>query len=459
MAIGFQRRFAARLGVDPARVTLDHVGLNHLSWERAVRLDSEDVLAALLRDHGEEIAAEVGLRPGLLRRLGVVPSYYLRYFYAHDAVVREQREAPSRAAEVAAMGKQLLELYADPALVTKPELLTRRGGAFYSEAAVALIASLLGDRGDTQVVNVRNDGTLPFLGQEAVIEVPATVTASGATPLPVPPVEPLYAGLIAHVSGADLPVEEEAPARAFAARGFGADVVVRNDTFAPLRAGASARWGVAVVCDAGINAVGVSPTGDVARFPPLGRLSGDWGGGHGLGEEALCRAVRAEDGRGAPTAPAGLVTAYFGTATVEELVLGLHLGQVDGGRLHELAPGALAAARDGDAVALALVERQAEEVTVLAEVCLWRLRLLETPTEVVLGGGLLTSGDPLLVALLAAGFARRAPRAAPTVADAPPVLGAALLGLDRLGAPPEAGTRLRGEYADLGGPVRRCRPA
>lgn len=200
VAIGFQRRFAARLGVDPARVTLDHVGLNHLSWERAVRLDGEDVLPALLRDHGDEIAAEVGLRPGLLRRLGVVPSYYLRYFYAHDAVVREQREAPSRAAEVAAMEKQLLELYADPSVVTKPELLARRGGAFYSEAAVALIASLLGDRGDTQVVNVRNGGTLPFLGAEAVIEVPSTVTASGATPLPVPPVEPLYAGLIAHVS-------------------------------------------------------------------------------------------------------------------------------------------------------------------------------------------------------------------------------------------------------------------
>lgn len=200
VAIGFQRRFAVRLGVDPARVTLDHVGLNHLSWERAVRLDGEDVLPALLRDHGEDIAAEVGLRPGLLRRLGVVPSYYLRYFYAHDAVVREQREAPSRAAEVAAMEKQLLELYADPAVVTKPELLARRGGAFYSEAAVALITSLLGDRGDTQVVNVRNGGTLPFLGEEAVIEVPATVTASGATPLPVPPVEPLYAGLIAHVS-------------------------------------------------------------------------------------------------------------------------------------------------------------------------------------------------------------------------------------------------------------------
>jgi 6-phospho-beta-glucosidase len=200
VAIGFQRRFAATLGVEPARVSLGHVGLNHLSWERAVLLDGRDVLPSLLAGHAEEIAADVGLRPGLLRRLGSVPSYYLRYFYAHDEVVAEQRAKPSRAAEVAAMERRLLAMYADPAVVTKPELLSERGGAFYSEAAVALIASLLGDRGDTQVVNVRNGGTLPFLDPEAVIEVPATVTASGAAPLPVTPVEPLYAGLIAHVS-------------------------------------------------------------------------------------------------------------------------------------------------------------------------------------------------------------------------------------------------------------------
>ncbi|MFC5824774.1 6-phospho-beta-glucosidase [Nonomuraea insulae] len=200
VAIGFQRRFAALLGADPARISLGHAGLNHLTWERAVHLDGQDVLPALLRDHAPELAESLGLRPELLRRLGVVPSYYLRYFYAHDAVVREQRTKPSRAAEVAAMEGRLLELYADPSVVTKPDLLSQRGGAFYSEAAVALIASLLGDRGDTQVVNVRNGGTLPFLGEEAVIEVPAAVTASGAVPLPVPPLEPLYAGLIAHVS-------------------------------------------------------------------------------------------------------------------------------------------------------------------------------------------------------------------------------------------------------------------
>jgi 6-phospho-beta-glucosidase len=200
VAIGFQRRFAANLGVAPERISLGHVGLNHLTWERAVHLDGVDVLPRLLESHAEEIAEDVGLSAALIRHLGVVPSYYLRYFYEHDLVVTEQRTTPSRAAEVAAMETALLEMYADPAVDTKPELLEKRGGAFYSEAAVALIASLVGDRGDTQVVNLRNDGTLPFLPDEAVIEVPATITAAGATALPVDPVEPLFAGLIAHVT-------------------------------------------------------------------------------------------------------------------------------------------------------------------------------------------------------------------------------------------------------------------
>ncbi|MFI9589432.1 6-phospho-beta-glucosidase [Nonomuraea sp. NPDC052265] len=200
VAIGFQRRFARHLDVPPERVALGHVGLNHLTWERSVLVDGVDVLPRLLAEHGQELADDLGLPVGLLRRLQAVPSYYLRYFYAHDLVVSEQRAKPSRAAEVAAMEQQLLELYADPAVDTKPDLLDERGGAYYSEAAVALIASLLGDRGDVQVVNTRNDGTLPFLRDEAVIEVPARVSVSGAAPLPVDPVEPLYAGLIANVS-------------------------------------------------------------------------------------------------------------------------------------------------------------------------------------------------------------------------------------------------------------------
>ncbi|WP_067171524.1 6-phospho-beta-glucosidase [Microtetraspora niveoalba] len=200
VAIGFQRRFAAGLGVTPDRISLGHAGLNHLTWIRSVHLDGEDVLPRILAERGDEIADSLELPVELIRDLGVIPSYYLRYFYAHDAVVEEQRSKPSRAAEVAAMEAALLDLYADPSVDTKPELLEKRGGAFYSEAAVALIASLVNDRGDVQVVNTRNGGTLPFLDADAVVEVPARITATGAEPLPVDALEPLYRGLVGHVS-------------------------------------------------------------------------------------------------------------------------------------------------------------------------------------------------------------------------------------------------------------------
>ncbi|KEF06106.1 MULTISPECIES: 6-phospho-beta-glucosidase [Streptomyces] len=200
VAIGFQRKFARLLGVAPERVELEHVGLNHLTWERAVRVDGEDVLPRLITEHGAAIAEDLHMPRSLVERLGVVPSYYLRYYYQHDEVVEELRSKPSRAAEVAAIEKQLLEMYGDPSLDEKPELLGKRGGAFYSEAAVALTSALLGDTGDVQIVNTVNNGTLPFLPDDAVIEVPATMGAGGAKPLPVRPLEPLYSGLIANVT-------------------------------------------------------------------------------------------------------------------------------------------------------------------------------------------------------------------------------------------------------------------
>ncbi|MFC4116073.1 N-acetylglucosamine kinase [Nonomuraea zeae] len=317
-------------------------------------------------------------------------------------------------------------------------------------ARTRLVLAVDGGNSKTDVAVLSEDGQVLATGRAGAFAPQRDGVAAAVDVAVAALPDGLPAGGFDHVSaclaGADLPVEEEALAREFAARGFGPDVVVRNDTFALLRAGASAAWGVAVVCGAGINAVGVSPTGAVVRFPALGRISGDWGGGQGLAEEALWHAVRAEDGRGAPTALTGLLTAHFGTATVEELVIGLHFGRVDEGRLHELAPGVLAAAAGGDAVAASLVERQAEEVIVLAEVCLRRLGLLETPVEVVLGGGLLTARDPLLTSLLDTRFALRAPRAKPVVADVPPVLGAALLGLERLGASDAATARLRAHY-------------
>ncbi|WP_329276789.1 6-phospho-beta-glucosidase [Streptomyces sp. NBC_01451] len=204
VAIGFQRKFAALLGVSPADIHLEHVGLNHLTWETGVRLggpEGEDVLPRLLTEHGDRIADDLRLPRSVLDRLETVPSYYLRYYYDHDDVVRELRTKPSRAAEVAAMEEELLRMYGDPALDEKPELLAKRGGAFYSEAAVDLAASLLGGGGSPyQVVNTYNRGTLPFLPDDAVIETQAAVGRQGATPLAVPAVDPLYAGLIANVT-------------------------------------------------------------------------------------------------------------------------------------------------------------------------------------------------------------------------------------------------------------------
>ena len=200
VAIGFQRSFAAMLGVDPGEVSLGHVGLNHLTWERAVLVNGRDRLPELLATHAAQIVDMTAQPPGVLQELGAVPSYYLRYFYCHDAVVAEQRRQATRAEEVARLERELLALYADPALDRKPALLGERGGAYYSEAAVALLASLVTDRRDTQVVNVRNAGTLPFLPDEAVIEVPAVIGADGARPVPVTPLDPRLSGLIGHVS-------------------------------------------------------------------------------------------------------------------------------------------------------------------------------------------------------------------------------------------------------------------
>ncbi|HTX27342.1 MAG TPA: 6-phospho-beta-glucosidase [Streptosporangiaceae bacterium] len=199
VAIGFQRHFAALLGVPPDRVALGHVGLNHLTWERSVLLDEADVLPDLLATRAEEIAPHTGMPAEFIRRLGMVPSYYLRYYYAHDAVVASQRGAVTRAEEVARLERELLSLYADPALDRKPEQLSARGGAWYSEAAVDLLASLTGNRRDVQVVNAGNGLTLPFLPADAVIEVPCMVDRGGAVPVPVDPVDPLLRGLIAHV--------------------------------------------------------------------------------------------------------------------------------------------------------------------------------------------------------------------------------------------------------------------
>ena len=199
VAIGFQRAFARRFGVEPELVQLEHVGLNHLSWERAVLVDGVDKLPELLDGAADELAEDLGLPVDVIRAVGAIPSYYLRYYYVTERVLSEERTGRPRAEEVLEIETELLERYLDPGLDRKPELLERRGGAYYSEAAAALIASLHDGAGDVQVVDVRNDGAIPGLADDDVVEVAARIDHDGAHPLPCAPLSPDMAGLVAHV--------------------------------------------------------------------------------------------------------------------------------------------------------------------------------------------------------------------------------------------------------------------
>lgn len=204
VAIGLQRRLAGHLGVKPAQVRLEHVGLNHLSWLRSVEVDGVDRLPELLAEAGDVLADETGFPPSLLAQLGCVPSYYLRYYWCRREVLAEQRRERPRAAEVADIEAQLLEMYADPALAAAPPLLASRGGAFYSEAAAALVTSLLTGDGVEQVVDVRCDGALPGLAPEDVIEVPCRVDRDGAHPLGQRPLPAEALGLVQAVTAYEM---------------------------------------------------------------------------------------------------------------------------------------------------------------------------------------------------------------------------------------------------------------
>jgi 6-phospho-beta-glucosidase len=200
VAIGFQRTISALLGVEPERVVVDQVGLNHLTWIRAVQVDGRDRLPELLAVHGDEFAAELELPRRLLDELGAIPSYYLRYFYEHDLVLAEQQTGVPRATTVAEIERELLDLYRDPQLTEKPPLLERRGGAFYSEAAIGLVASLHTGDGKIHEVDMRNNGTLAGLAPDDVVEVPAAVSKEGPEPLPQQPLRPELLGLVQHVA-------------------------------------------------------------------------------------------------------------------------------------------------------------------------------------------------------------------------------------------------------------------
>ncbi|MEU0666865.1 BadF/BadG/BcrA/BcrD ATPase family protein [Streptomyces lavendulocolor] len=285
----------------------------------------------------------------------------------------------------------------------------------------------------------------PLVGADAALDVLGDTVRAALDSAPVP------IGRVRHVSAclanADFPAEEAELAAALHARAWGRTAEVRNDTFAILRAGVDEPRGVAVVCGAGINCVGMLPDGRTARFPSIGRISGDWGGGSGLAEEAMWWAARAEDGRGEPTALARALPEHFGLASVYALVEALHLGRIPAGRRHELTPVLFAVGAAGDPVARALVDRQADEVVAMATVALDRLGLLDAEVPVLLGGSVLAARHPRLNGRITELLAVKAPRARVHVVAEPPVLGAALLGLDRLGAPAKARDRLRAHYA------------
>ena len=267
------------------------------------------------------------------------------------------------------------------------------------------------------------------------------------------PGRPAARHISACVANVDLPEEQDQAVAALRARGWSSTTAVVNDTFAVLRAGLDGsaapgvpHWGVAVTCGAGINCVGVHPDGRTTGYLALGGISGDWGGGGALGHAALWWAARAEDGRGPQTALRGAVQRHFGVATVRDVTLGLHSGKISEGALLGLAPVLLAVAGEGDEVAGDVVRRLAEEICVMAVVAMRRLGLTAEPTQVVLGGGLMTARDPLLLSEITERIMAAAPEATVSVVAVPPVAGAALLGLDHVGAGTDAERRLRAAY-------------
>jgi N-acetylglucosamine kinase-like BadF-type ATPase len=264
---------------------------------------------------------------------------------------------------------------------------------------------------------------------------------------------------VACLANADLPEEEAEHAAAVQAQGWSPTATVVNDTFAILRSGLTdedqPHWGVAVVCGAGINCVGVAPDGRVTRYLALGTISGDWGGGAGLGLEVLWHAMRAEDGRGQDTVLAQYLTSHFGVERVEEITIGIHKGKIPDDDLIGLAPMLLRAADRGDPVARTVVNRLADEIAVMAITAMRRLDLTGLATPVILGGGVITARNPLLMDGITRQLAGAAPLAKVRVIDVPPVVGAALLGLDHVQAPAAAESRLRAAYQDSrAGPAR-----
>ncbi len=313
-----------------------------------------------------------------------------------------------------------------------------------SKTDVALVAT------DGRLVGTARGG--PFLphrvGAEAAVEGLAPIVRAAVADAGLAPTD---GAIVQHVAAcfanADLPPEQEALEHAVSAHGWGDSSEVFNDTFAVLRAGVDEPRGIAVVCGAGINCSGVLPGRAPVRFAAVGQISGDWGGGGHLWQEAMWWAARAEDGRGPDTRLRTELPGHFALGSMAELIESVHLGVITEARCLELTPVLFEVAADGDATAAAVVRRQAEEVVALAVAAMRRLDVLDEPIDVVLGGGVITAGHALLMDEIDRLLAAEAPLATTTVVRTPPVVGAALLGLDRIGAAGPDRDRLRESFA------------
>jgi N-acetylglucosamine kinase-like BadF-type ATPase len=337
-----------------------------------------------------------------------------------------------------------------------PAVLAIDGGNSKTDVALVaddgtLLASIRGPGASQEDHGI--DGAMRLLG-EMVRKVAALAGLTGASGSASPPGDGASsAGLVARhtsscLAGADLPEEEEQLAAALRRQDWSLTSAVANDTFAVLRAGLTPAagerpWGVAVTCGAGINCVGLAPDGRTTRFLALGPLTGDWGGGSGLSQEVMWWSMRAEDGRGPDTALRPATAAYFGLPTVTDVAIGVHLGHIGEIELLGLTTVLFEAASAGDKVARDLLEHLAEEICTMALTAMRRLGLITPGTPVVFGGGLLAARHPLLTAAIERRLAGASPGALPHFVDIPPVAGAALLGLDYLGAGPDAERRLR----------------
>lgn len=203
--INLRMEVAERLQVDPGRVELDYLGLNHLSWVRRVLIDGHDVLPGVLdrltsAGRPANIPEELDYPPEFVRALGMIPSSYLRYYYlTRKAVAEIASRKKSRAEQVMEIEDRLLEIYADPGQAEKPAELEKRGGAFYSRAALDLVLAIHTDSGRRQIVDARNGGAIACLPEDCVVEVPCAIGAGGANPLALDPPPPEIRGLLQHV--------------------------------------------------------------------------------------------------------------------------------------------------------------------------------------------------------------------------------------------------------------------